>query len=178
MIDYVNKGGPDGQENNMGGTKQVIYFAPIRDFDTIQAPAASPTTEAGVSEITTAHTFLTGKCFKTLYCTLDMGEMKATPQGERDGRSFKQEATIFLPGASKEAVGFASLIKNDKFIALIPLADGKVMQIGSEDFYAEILPDFDSAKNSSGVRGHKFTISSMGPVNLYYSGTITTTPAP
>jgi hypothetical protein len=177
-VDYVSKGQPDGQENNMGGTKQVIYFAPIADFAIIGAPVASPTTEAGVVEITTAHTFKTGKCFKELYCTLDKGEVNFETQGDRDGRSFMQKAKIFYPGAKKEAIGFASLVKNDRFIVIIPLADGTKVQIGSADFYAEILPKFGSGTNSGGVRGHEFEISSMNSVNLVYNATVNLTPAP
>lgn len=178
IIDYTAKAGLDGQEENMGGTKQYIFIAPVRDFATIQTVVSGPTTESAVSEITAAHTFATGKCFKKIYCTLDKGEVGFEPQGDRDGRSFAQKVKIFHPGASTDKIGFASLMKNDKFIVLVPLADGQVIQVGSADFYAEILPKFSSGTNSAGLRGFEFDISSVAPVNYVYSGAISETPAP
>lgn len=177
MIDYADNDGLDGQEENMGGTKQVIYYAPVRDFLSIKVPNPAASTPDAVVKITDTHTFKVGFCFKKLYCTLDKGQVDIEPQGERDGKSVKTVAKIFHPGAKAEVFGFASLAKNDKFIAIIPMADGTNVQIGSADFYAEISPKFGSSTNSGGTRGHEFEVSSMNPKPLIYTGVISTTPA-
>ena len=177
-MDYLDLTGPDGQTPNMGGLQQKFYFARVDDFATIGSPSASPTTPGDTVEISTAHTFKTGKCFRVGYCTLDKGGFKADAQGDRDGESFKQEGTVFVPGSDVELHGFASLSKSDRFIALMPMPDGKVMQIGNAMFYANVKSAFDTASNSSGVRGYTFTWESMGPRNLVYSAAISLTPAP
>lgn len=177
-IDYEDLSQPDGQENNMGGTQQTIYYAPVRDFLSIKAPIAVPVLPEDAVVIPDTHTFKTGKCFKPIYCTLDKGSVEFNTQGERDGHSYAKSAKIFFPGAKKNAMGFAALIKNDKVIVEIPLADGVVVQLGSADFYAEFKPKFTSATNSAGVRGWEFEITSMAPNPYIYEGTITLTPAP
>lgn len=176
-VNYVDLGEPDGQENNMGGTQQVIYYAPIRDFLSIKTVAAAPTTPEEAVDITTTHTFKTGFCFKKLYCTLDKGTVEIEPQGERDGRSFKVKSKIFYPGAKSDAMGLAALIKNDKLIVVVPLTDGKNIQIGSEALQAEMVPKFTAATNGSGLRGWEFDIESMAPVPYVYKGTISLVPA-
>ncbi|OFY87855.1 MAG: hypothetical protein A3F72_03000 [Bacteroidetes bacterium RIFCSPLOWO2_12_FULL_35_15] len=177
VIAYEDLGTPDGQEDNMGGTKQKIFFAPIRDFLAIQVPNPAAVTPGAKVEIATAHTFVVGKCWNQLYCTLDKGSVEFNVQGERDGHSFGQLAKIFHPGAKKEAIGFASLVKNDQMLVLVPLADGTMIQIGSADFYAQFKPKFNSGTNSGGVRGHEFEISSMAPVNYVYTSTVSLVPA-
>lgn len=176
-IAYADHAGLADQAQNMGGLTQTIYIAPVRDFATIEAVAAAPATEAAAVEITGTHVFSTGKKFMKVYCTLDKGEVSFEPQGERDGRSFKQLAKIFHPGAGVDEAGFAALSANDKFIVIVKMPDGKMIQIGSADFYAEIIGKFGSGTNSGGLRGYEFEISSMAPVNYIYSGTIALTPA-
>ena len=177
-MDYLNLEGPDGQEDNMGGTTQKVYYAPIRDFLSIAVPAGSPTTPGDTVEIATAHTFKTGKCFKLLYCTMDKGKYDSEPQGDTDGFSFKKTAEVFYPGSNSEVHGLASKGKNDRFMFLIEMPDGTVIQQGNKMFYAHLKSKFSTGSNSSGTRGHTFTIESMGPENLLYSGAISLTPAP
>lgn len=176
-INYTSLASPGGQDNNMGGTKQKIYYAPVRDFLAIQKPIAVPVTLEDTVKIVTAHTFKTGFCFKEVYCTLDKGSVDLEPQGERDGKSFKQKAKIFYPGSKVEAIAFASNIKNDNLIVIIPLADGTMIQVGSEDFPAQMSPKFTSATNSGGIKGWEFEIEAMESVNFVYTSTITLVPA-
>lgn len=176
-IDYTAKAGTDAQGSNMGGIKQHIFIAPIRDFATIETVAAVATDEGEASSIAGDHIFSVGKCFKRVYCTLDKGGVNIEPQGERDGKSFKTSAKIFHPGASVDKFGFASLSQNDKFIVLVPLSDGTIVQIGSEDFYAEIESKFSTGETTAGARGFEFNISSVSPVAYIYEGAISETPA-
>ncbi len=176
-MNYATLAGPGGQADNMGGTKQFIYIAPIDDFLTIETFDPAGTTLASAAEIPGDHIFKTGKCFKKIYCTLDKGSLKSDKQGERDGRSFKDMCKIFYPGSDLDVTGFANIVKNDRMMALIPMPDGKVRQIGSEDFYAEISAAFDTGTNSGGIRGTEFEISSMDSRMKIYTGVISLTPA-
>jgi len=177
FIPYQHLTGPDGQEDNMSGTQQVLWWAPVRHFASIKKPSLTPADLTEAVEITTPHTFLTGFCFQKLYGTLDKGEVNFDPQGEEDGISFVQKAKWFYPGAKSEAIGFASIIKNEPVIVIIPLSDGQKIQIGSEEFYAKFKPKFMTSNNGGSTRGHEFEISSMGPRNIVYNSTVSLTPA-
>lgn len=179
-IDYNNLLGPNGQEDNLGGSQQKVYYAPLRDFETIQAPEplATATTDAELVNISTDHVFKTGKMFLTMYTTEDQGMADYEVQGDPDGKSVKPVAKVFYPGAEEAILAFMAKAKNDQFIFLLPLADGKVLQIGSEQFPARISPKWTSATNSGGVRGAEIEITQIVASSpVIYSGTISTTPA-
>ena len=171
-IAYADLNSPQGADN-MGGTKQYILFAPVADFSTIAPRPASPANIGQLAEITGNHTFGVGKGFLRMYVTLDTGKLMDEVQGERDGRSYKTTVEVFHPGMTKEILGFLRQAKNDQFIVLVPLPDGKYRQIGTEDFYAEIIGKTDTGTNSSGRRGTTFTIEAMETGPILYSGTIT-----
>lgn len=172
MVDYEDFAGPSGGADNMGGTKQYFYWAPLEYFDVIERPDPADTTLAGKVTIPITHSFLPGKGFHKMYCTIDKGSIEAAPQGETDGHSYKQTAKYFLPGSDPNAHGFASQAKNDRFITLNVMPDGKVMQIGSEDFFAKIMGKWGTGTNSGGIRGYEFEVSSMAPENYIYEGDI------
>ena len=179
-IDYTNLTGPNGQEDNLGGSQQIVYYAPIRDFDTIIAPVplATATTDAELVNISTDHIFSTGKMFLTAYTTEDKGELDYEVQGDPDGFSVKPVAKFFYPGAKEEILAFIAKAKNDQFIFMFPLADGTVLQVGSEQFPARIKPKWNSATNSAGVRGAEIEVTQIVASSpVIYSGVISTTPA-
>jgi hypothetical protein len=173
MVDYADFPGPQGGADNMGGTKQFFYYAPIDYFDTIEKPDPNDTSLEGKSIIPVSHTFQAGKGFHKMYCTIDKGNIEASQQGETDGHSYKQMAKYFYPGSDAAVHGLASRAKNDRFITLHEMPDGKVMQIGSEDFFAKISGKFGTGTNSSGIRGYEFEVASMAPDNYIYEGDIT-----
>jgi len=179
-IDYTNLVGPNGQEENIGGTQQLLYFAALRDFLTLEEPIPLKTavTDAELVNISTDHIFQTGKNFQTLYTTEDLGTVEYETQGDADGKSVKPIAKLFYPGVDEDILAFIAKVKNDLMIFLIPLADGTVLQIGSKQFPARVTPKWTSAQNSSGVRGCEMEITQIvagSPV--IYSGAISTTPA-
>lgn len=176
MVDYTDMNGPDGTEDNMGGTAQVIYYAPVRDILTIQKPVNNPTTMAALAEITTAHVMKTGKKFTRLYVTMDTGEINDEPTGERDARGIKSTCKIKHPGQTSDILGLVNQAKNDRFIFLIPLADGKVRQLGSDQFYAEFIGKVGTGTNSGGYRGVEGEITAFGPKLLLYTAAIPLTP--
>lgn len=176
-INYSNFVGPAGQDDNMGGLTQRVYFAPISDFTLIQKPIANPTTFAAKSEITVAHTFAATKGFVKMYSTMDKGKFDAKSQGDTDGKSFKPEGEFFYPGSKSDAHGFAAAVKNDNFIILVEMPDSDTnghIQVGSEMFPAKIEPEFTAAQNSSGVRGYTFKFMSVTPTVCVYKAAVTT----
>ena len=177
-MDYSNLTKPTGDTSNMGGTTQTMYWAPVDDFATLSAPTPTPTTPAERVTISDDHVFNTGKCFKSIYLTLDKATIEALLQGDRDGKSFKNMFKGFTPGAKADLLGFISVIKNEKFIAIIKLSDTVMIQLGSADFYAEIAAGgFKSATNGAGTRGVEFDIESMAPDIYTYTGAVSLTPA-
>lgn len=179
-MNYQNLLGPDGSEDNMGGTTQRAFLASINDFLSIKTPVSNPTTFAEKVEIDGAHTFKTGKCFKKVYCTMDKGKLDLKSQGENDGKSFKVEGEIFYPGSKSEAHGFAAQVKNDNMMLLIEHPDSATnghLQVGTEMFPAKINPEFTTGTNSSGVKGYLFKYEAMSTAMYIYKNTITLTPA-
>jgi hypothetical protein len=181
-MDYADLNGPNGTEDNMGGLTQRMYFASKSTFLSIKTPIAVPVTLGDLVDIPTAHTFNSGGCFKKLYCTMDKGKMEAKGQGDTDGKSYKQEFEVFLPGSLSAAHGFAAQCKNDNFICLLEMPDSSVangyLQVGTEMFPAKIEPEFTTSTNSAGVRGYTFKGHAMANRNYIYKAAISLTPAP
>lgn len=173
MVDYADIAAPDGQTTNMGGIKQRIFVAPISYFDTIAKPVTSPVNPEDFVNVDGDHTFLPNKGFHKFYVTLDKGGIDFETQGERDGRSYKQMLKAFTPGSDERTAGVMSMLKNERCIVLVEESDGVVDQLGSEDYYAELLPKYSTGETTAGLRGWSMEITSVGPVNLRYPGTIT-----
>lgn len=177
-MDYIDYTGPNGQADNMGGLTQRLWYAPKADFLSIKTVIAVPVTVDDLVKITTAHTFKTGKCFKVMYITRDKGKVMGEPQGDTDGKSFKQKLESFYPGSDPSMHGFAAMCKNDQFICLAEQADGSVLQVGTERFPASCTPKYDSSSNSSGARGHHFEWETNETRQYVYTAAITVIPAP
>lgn len=180
-MNYADLLGPDGQADNMGGTTQLAYFAPVSTFLSIKKPTTSPTTPDDLVKITTTHTFKTGFCWQKLYCTMNKGTFDAKHQGELDGKSLKHSGKVFLPGNLASAHGFAAMCKNDNFLVEMEVPDsatGGYIQVGTEMFPCKINPNFSVATNEGGVRGHEFDLETVSPRTYIYTGAITLVPAP
>lgn len=173
-MDYKDLTGPDGTENNMGGTAQFIYWAPVGDILTFAKPAVNATNPYVNTQ---PFVMKTGKKFYTLYTTIDTSELELGSNGEIDGKSFKPSVKLFYPGLSDDAVMLINRIKNDKIIMLVPMADEAIIQIGSDKFFAFATPNFKSTTTSGRGKGTEIEIMSYQP-NIYkYAATIPLTPA-
>lgn len=180
VLTLANLDGPNGTEENIGGITTKAYWAKKGDISTfVTAPnLATATTFAELSVIATAHTFASGKKMYGIYSTEDQGQMKYTTQGGTDGTSQSGMLEIFYPGASDEVNGFCRFIQCNQTIFWVPLPDGKVFQLGSEMFPAHVKCEFDTAKNSSGVRGTKMTITNAVELcPMRYAGALQLTAA-
>lgn len=179
-MNYADIAPPDGEQDNMGGTTQRLYFASLSTFLSIKKPVVSPATLAERVTIATAHTFKSTHCFKQGYCTMDKGQFELEPVGDIDGRSFKGKFKFFVPGNDASLHGFADRAKNDSFIFLIEKPDSETkgyIQVGTEMFPAKLTGKFNTATNSSGAQGYEFEVEYYTNKCYIYTGTVSLTPA-
>lgn len=167
---------------NPGGTAQTIYWAPTSSFAAagIQAPANwdVATTVADISEISTDHVFLTGKQLQKWYCTQNKGEANFTEASEIDANGGMMVGKLFLPGIDQSNFGNMVLLKSDDLIFIVPTADGKYLQFGTELFPAKIKNvKFGVAQMGSGIRGTEVEFEAFQLCPYVYTGTLQLTPA-
>ena len=173
-MDYKDLMGPDGEESNMGGTSQFIYFARYADIESFSAPAAAP---ASPFIMKTPFTMKTGKKFFQLYTTVDTSELETGSNGEVDGKSFKPTLKIFYPGASSDAIDFINRVKNDRLILIVTLPDGKMIQMGEQRFVVYANPNFKTTNTSGRGRGTEIELWCFQPNILVYDAAVPLTPA-
>lgn len=179
-MDYLDMNGPGGQALNIGGTEQFLSYAPLVDFLTLEEsdPIETALSDAALIEISVDHVFNTGKNFIKIYTTEDKGEYDFNGQGEMDGNTLKPVLKFFYPGAETAAFAFAAKSQNQKFIWMVPLGDGTVVQLGTAQFPASVKCQWKSATNSSGVRGMEVEVTcAVAKVINKYTGVISYTPA-
>jgi hypothetical protein len=173
-MNFADISAPSGDANNMGGTKQRFWFAPISYFDVIAKPSDTPTTLEEIVTITDSHEFLPGMGFHKCYITLDKNGVTFEPQGERDGRSYKQGFKGFTPNSTPTLDALFAKAKNERFIILVEETDGLPRQIGTEDYYAEMIAKYSSGEKSADLRGYEIMVDSVANYNYRYAGTIVT----
>jgi len=175
-VGYKNMAGPNPRSNNVGGLTGRIFVAPLDYFTTLQKVLdlsdLAATSETDFVTITADHVFAASKGFHKIYCTRDMGKVTMKAVGERDGRGYKIEGEIMHPGFSPEIMAWGTMGKNDRMIVLAELADGQLLQAGSEQFPCEMKFDFDAAGNESGLRGTKITFSAFSAQPQIYQGEV------
>lgn len=168
---------PETVIDNIGGTSETWLFVPRSYITTLQGTNdlddATVTTMNQYSEIVDDHVFASGKTPFEIYCTMDKGTGKFSPQGERDGRSAKGEFSLFVPNINATTLGQMRKMKNERWIVFPVLADGTIIQLGSSRFTCDVTFEFDLGTNSSGLRGTKITVSCMESAGPYiYSGVL------
>jgi hypothetical protein len=174
---YKDMLGPDGTENNMGGTEQFFFFISHSDVLTFKKPDPADAATDDAYVISEAHVCKSGKKFFKMYATIDTTELEMALNGDIDGQSFKPTFKFFHPGSKKELITFINRIKNDKFLVIVPLADGTLIQIGTEKFVAYMKPNFKSEKTSGRGKGAEFEVMAFQPDIYLYDATIPVTPA-
>ncbi|HEX8506905.1 MAG TPA: hypothetical protein VF630_16185 [Hymenobacter sp.] len=170
MADLTDLPGPQGK-NNTPGLKSTIWIAPERWFKQIKGTKGTNAVGDSVT-IDGSHEFLADKGFIQAYGTLDSGQLKFAPVGERDGRGKKATFEFFNPGNTKAAAEFDATVKNETCIVLLQTADGVVQQVGTAGLGCEILGEYDAGKLSGGRRGYTFKGESYQNGNLFYEGDI------
>lgn len=158
----------NGREN-MGGFSIIAYFAPLSAFATFKGVKNTANPGDSVT-IDGAHTFAVGKGLIKCFTTLDTAKLATEVIGERGGKSQKITGEFFYPGMSKLGAELSRNCINDEFIIFLKDINpgGKIIQIGTQDLPAEIMPKFDSGTISSGRKGFTFSFEAFALSMLYY----------
>ncbi len=163
--------------NFMPGLSQVMYFIGINDIATFGLPAASPTPVGQKYTIKTPHVCKQGKKFSKMYVGIEKGQLKFDSLGGRDATGFKATATGYIPGDSDDLNYFANEAQGDRFIVIIKRADGKLIQIGTEDFPATIRAAHDSETVTGDSSGYTVNIEAYMAYTLIYDAAVPLTAA-
>lgn len=170
---------PTGQCNTPG-TGGEFYYAPIDDFVTIPEPLDSEnaTTLADMGSIDDDFVFKSGKNWKKMYCTQEMGEVRFEQIGPRDAKGFNNFVEGKYPGEDATWLGFLHLAANSRFIFLVPQLTGVNRVIGNKLYPAQ----FETVTGTSGKaisddKGTTFVLKSSAcyPAPVY-NGTVLLTP--
>lgn len=173
MSDFVDI--RTAKERNPAGTKRVIYFAPIDDFLTIGALPTSPATLAERNVIVADHTFDAADGFIKLELETDKQDLVSEYIGNVMGGDQAFNFTGFATGMGDDQLALMEMISQQKHIVLVPLKDGKVIQLGEEDNGVMIKASLQIGKESDGERGFNVAITHYGRA-VRYDGTITFKP--
>jgi hypothetical protein len=159
--------------DNVGGTTAIIYMIDINDVATESTPDPAATTLEGSVVVAGSHTLVGSKYFVTLECELDAGELMSKVSGDRGGKSLKTELDVQVSRFNERTLGFIKYGNNKRLMVIAKLPDGKMVQLGSKMFPAEMTGEGGTGKNSSGVRATKLKFESMANSVFFYEGTIT-----
>lgn len=151
--------------SNPGGTTEVLYqfaenfatFPSVPDF-------ATATDFEVLAKLATLPTLKTGEKLEKLYCTVEEGEIKSTMVGERDGKGFENEASIFFPGNTPEFYGFLAATANRQIIFFIKEKNGVWRVLGSLEDPAYVdTSESTSGKKIADRRGTTVAFKASGP---------------
>lgn len=156
--------------NLMPGLSQVLYFIGVKDIATYGTAPATPPSKKYT--ITTAHVCATGKKFSKMYVAIEKGQLAFESLGSRDATGFKVTGTAYIPGDSDDLNYFANEAQGDRFIVIMKRADGKLIQIGTEDFPATIRAAHDSETVTGDSSGYAVTIEAYMPFKLIYDAAV------
>ena len=164
-------------EIGAGVSEVEIYGAFVKDFDTIQEPAALnvATTYAELATIGTAHTFLTDKGFFKMNILPDTGNVESALVGSKGAKSYTNTFVGTIPGTNARNIGFGRKAKNAAMIWVVKQTNGDFRQIGSKTkpaYFEEFNPNSGTAAED--VNGIPFSIMDTQPYPApIYTSTLT-----
>lgn len=176
----IDKNLPGGA--NMGGIKQVVYFAYHSDVATWPTEPdfdAVADIEA-LASLTGDIAMNTSKNFFALYLTDDTGEFEIESVGEKDGKSWVMHLRLFHPGLQKKILGFINAAKNDNLVFIVPDNNQNQFLMGDALRPAtfEGSPDGSGTGMETAARPGVSMEFTYKTANLYqYGGSIPLTPA-
>ena len=163
---------PFGQGPNlMPGMSQVLYFCPIADIATFGAPPSAPPANKKYT-ISTPHICKTGKKFSKMYVGIEKGQLAFESLGNRDASGYNVTGSAYIPGDSDDLNYFANEAQGDRFIVIMKRADGKLIQIGTEDYPATIRAAHDSETVTGDSSGYSVNIQAYMPFKLIYDAAV------
>ncbi|AMJ65037.1 hypothetical protein [Hymenobacter sp. PAMC 26628] len=161
--------------DNTPGIQQEIFYAPLEDIQTLPLPdkddsASTTGTFADLVTITSDIVMKPGKQFRSIYVTLEEGELKHEAQGETDSMSYKNHLEFAHPGSKAEVLGFAQWVKNNNIVFLVPEVDGQVRLLGNRAYPAKMAtaPGSTGKKSTDGKKTtFGFHSSRKGPAPIF-----------
>lgn len=173
-MDFADQFQPNA--DNPSGTKLMLSFAPLDDFETIAKPADNPSVLGELSTIADDHAFKTGKCFKKFELEVNKNELLAEIQGAVVGGSEKFDINGFQSNFSPAQADTSRLLRRTKHIILLELPDGQVLQLGQENNGAMVKLGMQTGTQEGGERGMPLNVVSYHYAQ-FYTGTVSYTPA-
>lgn len=174
--DFVDINGPLNRDN-AGGLAAELLYAPVSHFTSIETPGVYSAAGDEV-KITTDHTFDVSKGFVKLKFVVDSPSLTAAMPEERDASGYRATLEGDVVAESEEEI--AEVLRNlltDDLIVLAKTANGKYVQLGTEDFPAAIRQTEDTTGSSvEGVNKQRVQVMANQPKKLFYSGAITLKP--
>ena len=155
--------------NLMPGMSQVLYFIGVND---ILSFGAVGTTEPEKYTIKTPITLKPGKRFSKMYSGIEKGQLKFEALGGRDATGFKITGTSFIPGDSNDLNYFTNECQGDRFIVIMPRADGKMIMVGTENFPATMRAAHDSETVTGDASGYAVNIEAYSPYKYIYDAAV------
>jgi hypothetical protein len=157
----------------MGGSKQRILICDVDDLTTIARPDAAAVAIKDRSLVKTPHVPVATKGFFEIYVTKDTGSVKISPMGAADRHSFKAVGKFLHPGESDEILAFINQAINSRYIVLFTLpGSNELIQLGSDEFQVDIMPDYDTTENGGDGRGTTFNFEVYMPAIWKYTAAV------
>jgi hypothetical protein len=121
------------------------------------------------------HVPASGKGFAKLELNDEESLLNFETLGKKFNRSGKITAQLFHPGSSEEAAEFAAIVKKARnVVVLVPLPNGKTVQLGTKNSYAEIVPSYTSGTRENPDSRWLFEVSCYASSLVYYESTVPT----
>ena len=174
----INKNLPLGE--NMGGIKQVVYFAYHDDVETFPTKPVAPATMEESAVLTGDIVMKTGKNMFAMYITDDTGEFVIESVGQVDGKSFVEHLSFFHPGLQKSILAFINAAKNANLVFIVTDSDSQQYLMGDElrpAIYQGAPDGAGTAKETAGRKGISMEFTYKTSNAFIYEGSIPLTPA-
>jgi len=159
--------------NSGSGIAAFALIAPMEWFvpnTGISSPVA-PFTNLGDSvQITTPHTFITGKGFIYFALAPQKNQLQAPTVGNVGFNKQNQEATIFIPGNDPALHETWQTLMNTPLIALVKDSNCKAnlyFQLGCDCEGAFLSGSYDTGTSQSGEKGFNAKLTYDGPIMFY-----------
>lgn len=164
----------ENEPENMGGFNQIIFFAPIRDIETFPTLVSDPSTDDEAVELVGDFVMKTDKHFVQIYTSPETVKLDSEPQGDPDGKSFKNKGEFFVPGSANDVVALSRKLANARgIIIMVDPNTGERICVGTENLPCYFNPKVSHGQKHADRRGATIEFESDTFVpGMKYNGAI------